>query len=101
MQLPFASATGSALYSELTTPVPANTPHCVGITLVTPNDTGSPLLKIVASGGKIACTKPKTENVGPMPDKCTTTSNTATGMCLTAAEIQVISSWISAGAPQN
>ena len=100
-QLAFATAAGSALHSLLTTPIPAGIPHCVGVTLVTPNDTNSPLLKIVMSGGKIACTKPKTENVGPMPDKCTTTSTSVTGVCLTAAEIKLISDWISAGAPQG
>ena len=100
-ELAFASASGSALHALLTTPIPAGIPHCVGVTLVTPNDTSSPLLEIVMSGGKIACTKPKAENVGPMPDKCTTTSTSVTGACLTAAEIKTISDWISAGAPQN
>jgi hypothetical protein len=99
MQLPFAAATGTALHTLLTTPIPAATPHCVGVTLATANDTTSPLLQIVASGGKIACTKPKAESVGPMPDKCTTTLMTATGECLTAAEIKILSDWISAGAP--
>jgi hypothetical protein len=99
-QLGFASATGSALHSMLTTPMPTATPHCAGVTLVAANDTNSPLLKIVASGGKIACTKPKAENIGPMPDKCTTTSTSATGQCLTASEIKTLSDWISAGAPQ-
>jgi hypothetical protein len=66
---------------------------------VTPNNTSSPLVQIVMSGGKIACTKPKAESEGPMPDKCTTTSTSQTGVCLTAAEIKVITDWISAGAP--
>ncbi len=99
MQLPFASATGSTLYGLLTTPIPNGTAHCVGVTLVTPNDAQSPLLEIVASGGKIACTSPKKESIGPMPDKCTPTSTTEP--CLTAAEIQVLSAWVLAGAPQN
>jgi hypothetical protein len=85
-QAGLATAKGSALYALLTTPLPAGTPHCVGVTLVTANDANSPLLKVVASGGKIACSMPKTEMIGPMPDKCTTTATTATGSCLTAAQ---------------
>jgi hypothetical protein len=101
MQAGLATAKGSALYTLLTTPLPAATPHCVGVTLVTANDANSPLLKVVASGGKISCTMPKTEMIGPMPDKCTTTATTATGSCLTAAQIKIISDWIAAGAPQQ
>jgi hypothetical protein len=97
MQLAFASMTGSALHSALTSPIPATAPHCVGVTLVTPNDTSSPLVEIVSSGGKIACTKPKAESIGPMPDKCTPTSTT--DQCLTTTEIKVLTDWIAAGAP--
>jgi hypothetical protein len=97
--LAFANATGSTLHSLLTSPIPASVPHCVGVTLVTPNNTSSPLVEIVMSGGKIACTNPKSESEGPMPDKCSTTSTSQTGVCLTAAEIKVITDWISAGAP--
>jgi hypothetical protein len=97
--LPFANATASAQHALLTSPIPTSVPHCQGVTLVTPNNTSSPLVQIVMSGGKIACTKPKAESEGPMPDKCTTTSTSQTGVCLTAAEIKVITDWISAGAP--
>jgi len=100
-QLAFANSTGSALHTVLTTPIASSVPHCVGVTLVTPNNASSPLLQIVASGGKIACTKPKTESIGPMPDKCTTTSTSQTGVCLNATEIKLISDWIAAGAPLN
>jgi hypothetical protein len=100
-QAGFATAKGSALGTLLTTPLPASTPHCVGVTLVTANDANSPLLNVVASGGKISCTMPKTETFGPMPLGCTATATTPTGSCLTAAQIKVISDWIAAGAPQQ
>ncbi len=101
MQLAFANSTGSALHALLSSPIPSGTPHCVGVTLVTPNDTNSPLVQVVRSGGKIACTSPKSESVGPMPDKCTATTTSATDACLSVAEIKIITDWISAGAPQD
>ena len=100
-QLAIASATGGTLHTLLTTPIGSAVPHCVGLTLVTPNDVNSPLLKVVASGGKIACTKPKSESIGPMPEKCSATSTSQTGVCLNATEIKTLSDWIAAGAPQN
>jgi hypothetical protein len=66
--------------------------------LVVPNDAASSfLVKIVQ--GAASCTKGTgTENIGRMPDNCSTTS-TNPRACLTAAEIKTITDWIAAGAP--
>jgi hypothetical protein len=91
--------TASGLYSRLITPVASTIPHCAGTQLIAPGNTaGSFLLSVIQ--GKSTCKKGTgTEAINRMPDACSTTS-TSPRACLTAAQIQTVSAWISAGAPQ-
>lgn len=91
--------TASGLYSRLTTPVASSIPHCAGTQLVAPGNTaGSFLLSVIQ--GKSTCKKGTgTESIGRMPDGCSTTSSNPRA-CLTTAQIQTVSAWVAAGAPQ-
>jgi hypothetical protein len=84
------------LYTVLTTPLPGTTDRCAGSTLVVPSNTaGSFLITAITKGGMC----PKGGNqIGRMPDSCSTTSSNPRA-CLTTAQIKTITDWVAAGAP--
>ncbi|MEP7053328.1 MAG: hypothetical protein ABJB12_23395, partial [Pseudomonadota bacterium] len=82
------------LHGLLTTPIPSGIDHCVGTTLVKPNDTSSFLATIVKMGA--SCPTGGGTAISKMPDNCGQAGKPA---CLTDTQIKVITDWIAAGAP--
>jgi len=93
MQVNLTDMTG--LYMRLTDALPTSTPHCKGQKLVVANDLAKSFLLQVVKGSAMCTNNTGTETIVRMPDNCATGNK-----CLTAAQIQLISDWISAGAPQ-
>ena len=82
------------LHGLLTAAIPTGIAHCVGSTLVKPNDeAGSFLVTVVKMGGSCPTGG---GTIGKMPEGCGTAGKPA---CLTTAQIKTITDWIAAGAP--
>lgn len=93
-QLDFQGTTD--LYSLLTKPIALPIAHCTGSTLAVPNDANS-LLYRVTQPNAMCLENGAMKVIARMPDNCKTTG---TPMCLSAAQVKVITDWLSAGAPK-